>query len=1125
MAIKVTPGNTTIVNTIKPGNTTIVKSITVGSPIRSIIQSGQSLDGLSDVVITSVDHNDLVKYDIYTGKWNNAPLIGTVDQALQDNVPISTIRAMFSGAQDISYNQSTGEFSIDVEDVYSQANFDSDFLDTIDSISGNLIPSLDETYDLGSPTNKWKDLYLSGNSITLGGLVITDESTTFVVRDSAGAISPFSLGANTTNDLAEGNLNLYYTTARADSDFDVRLATKSTDDLTEGDNLYYTTSRADSDFDVRLVTKSTDDLTEGDNLYYTTARADSDAKNAVSVTDNGGDGSLSYNNSTGVITYTGPSASEVRAHLSQGEGVTYNNSTGVISIGQPVDSTNSPTFANLTLDGYLRGPADFIIDPAAYGDATGKVVILGNLQVDGDTTTINSTTLSVNDKNIILADSSTDSSATHGAGITVFYSGASILYDHTNATWDLNRPLGRDINVLSEHSTSDLTEGTNLYYTTARADSDFDVRLATKTTTDVAEGTNLYYTTARADSDAKNAISVMDAGGDGSLSYDNSTGEIAYIGPSASEVRAHFSATGDLTYDSSTGQFSFDVEQVYTKDNFDSDLGDANTGQLPEGANLYYTRGRFDSALGDSTSISSIRSYLSAAGDLSYNSSTGEFSFDVEQVYTKANFDSDFNTAIDETALDGAGLTYNSNTNTLSIDSAELESYFKQDIRGYLSASTGLSYNSSTGDFTTDDTQIVHDNLSGFVVNEHVDHSAISIFAGTGLTGGGDITTNRTLNVIGGTGITANDDDISITNTGVVAGTYGSTSEVPVFRVNAQGQLDSAGTVSVAGVSTFTFDSASATLNIGTVDGGSFNTRIGLQNFSTTDLSEGNNLYYTTARADSDARHAVSASGDLSYNPATGVFSFDVEEVYTQANFDSDFNTSLDTAALGGVGLAYNSATNTLSVDSSELAAYFSTDNITEGTNLYYTTARADSDAKNAISVTDNGGDGSLSYSASTGVITYTGPSASEVRAHFTGGNGINITSGRVDMDSTYDAVFNTITNTTGDVITTPTEVLANSNSAFVIDQEAHNSDFKSIEYVVHLDDSTNSHSQVSKVLVTYNKSNVFYTEYGMVSSYSGDSDMGTFSADENSGNIRLIFTRTADIGTVSVKSVKTVIS
>ena len=78
--------------------------------------------------------------------------------------------------------------------------------------------------------------------------------------------------------LPEGN-NLYYTTTRADSDFDIRLATKSTTDVAEGNNLYYTTTRADSDFDIRLATKTTDNLTEGStNLYYTTARADSDAK-------------------------------------------------------------------------------------------------------------------------------------------------------------------------------------------------------------------------------------------------------------------------------------------------------------------------------------------------------------------------------------------------------------------------------------------------------------------------------------------------------------------------------------------------------------------------------------------------------------------------------------------------------------------------------------------------------------------------------------------------------------------------------------------------------------------------------------------------------------------------------
>jgi hypothetical protein len=75
-----------------------------------------------------------------------------------------------------------------------------------------------------------------------------------------------------------------------------------------------------------------------------------------------------------------------------------------------------------------------------------------------------------------------------------------------------------------------------------------------------------------------------------------------------------------------------------------------------------------------------------------------------------------------------------------------------------------------------------HNALSNYVANQHIDHSAVNVTAGTGLTGGGTIAASRTL---------------SISNTTVTAAAYGSSSQVPTYTVNAQGQLTAAANVTV----------------------------------------------------------------------------------------------------------------------------------------------------------------------------------------------------------------------------------------------------------------------------------------------------------------------------------------
>lgn len=98
--------------------------------------------------------------------------------------------------------------------------------------------------------------------------------------------------------------------------------------------------------------------------------------------------------------------------------------------------------------------------------------------------------------------------------------------------------------------------------------------------------------------------------------------------------------------------------------------------------------------------------------------------------------------------------------------------YFTQArARNALSGGTGISYSTGTGVIALDAAN-----------NRNIDHAAVSITGGTGLTGGGDITTSRI---------------ISLANTAVTPGSYGGATSVPTFTVDAQGRLTAAGSAAI----------------------------------------------------------------------------------------------------------------------------------------------------------------------------------------------------------------------------------------------------------------------------------------------------------------------------------------
>ena len=291
---------------------------------------------------------------------------------------------------------------------------------------------------------------------------------------------------------------------------------------------------------------TTADLTENTNLYYTNARS----RAAISVTDVSGDGSLAYNNSTGVITYTGPSPAEVRAHLSiaSGSGLTYNSGTGefgtsAIPNGQLANSTvtiGSTSVALGATQGTFAGLTSLASGTLIAGveDAASAIEIgSGNITFEGSTADANEIILTAadatgGDKTLTLPNETGTILSTASSIANSNLANNTITFGSTSAGLGSTQA---NILGLTRLESGEIVAGGS--------------GAGTANSITLASG-NITFEGSTADANEIILTSTDASGGDKTITLPNATGTVALL-----STLSVASGSG-LTYNSGTGEFS-----------------------------------------------------------------------------------------------------------------------------------------------------------------------------------------------------------------------------------------------------------------------------------------------------------------------------------------------------------------------------------------------------------------------------------------------------------------------------------------------------------------------------------------------------------------------------------------